>query len=471
MGMGLSKYEPVPKTTLFAFLLLCLLVGSAGGNLVLIGRNVSLTFPDVEANFAPSVKGSGENGVLYVADPTDACAPLTNEVAQGLDSRFALIIRGGCTFDVKVRSAQNAGFKAAIVYDNEDRGSLISMAGNSIAIHIHAVFVSKASGEILKKYSGRTDLELWITPTFKNSIWSIMAISFISLLVVSAVLAMCFFIRRHHIRHERPRVSNVREFRRMSSQLVKAMPSLIFTSVVDDNCTSTTCAICLEDYNVGEKLRLLPCHHKFHAFCVDFWLTTWRSFCPVCKQDARAGIPNIPASEYTPLLYSGAATPSSNAGLSSFCSSMASSPAIQISPRRSQSNCQPYSFSSARSPATQIATMTPHSQSSSFSSACIANPQSSYGHSPAFRIGRSSLDPRNASSHRPQTYLLSSHSLEFPGSSSINSGLASSYILGSSYVSPSNLAASSSRQSYLRHCTESGASLSELASAQSPPGC
>ncbi|XP_065025905.1 receptor homology region, transmembrane domain- and RING domain-containing protein 1-like isoform X3 [Musa acuminata AAA Group] len=464
MGMGLSKYEAVPKTTLFAFLLLCLLVGSAGGNLVLIGRNVSLTFPDVEANFgfsipwggssnhnnihraflifffscvvatklffflcsAPSVKGSGENGVLYVAEPTDACAPLTNEVAQGLDSRFALIIRGGCTFDVKVRSAQNAGFKAAIVYDNEDRGSLISMAGNSIGIHIHAVFVSKASGEILKKYSGRTDLELWIIPTFKNSIWSIMAISFISLLVVSAVLAMCFFIRRHHIRHERPRVSNVREFRRMSSQLVKAMPSLIFTSVVDDNCTSTTCAICLEDYNVGEKLRLLPCHHT---------------------------------------------TPSSNAGLSSFCSSMASSPAIEISPRRSQSNCQPHSFSSARSPATQIATMTPHSQSSSFSSACIANPQSSYGHSPAFRIGRSSLDPRNASSHRPQTYLLSSRSLEFPGSSSINSGLASSYILGSSYVSPSNLAASSSRQSYLRHCTESGASLSELASAQSPPGC
>ncbi|THU72898.1 hypothetical protein C4D60_Mb04t17070 [Musa balbisiana] len=360
MGMGLSKYEAVPKTALFAFLLLCLLVGSAGGNLVLIGRNVSLTFPDVEANFAPSVKGSGENGVLYVAEPPDACAPLTNEVAQGLDSRFALILRGGCTFDVKVRSAQNAGFKAAIVYDNEDRGSLIS------------------------------------------------------------------------------------KFRGMSSQLVKAMPSLIFTSVVDDNCTSTTCAICLEDYNVGEKLRLLPCRHKFHAFCVDFWLTTWRSFCPVCKQDARAGIPNIPASEYTPLLSSGAATPSSNAGLSSFRSSMASSPAIQISPQRSQSNCQPHSFSSARSPATQIATMTPHSQSSSFSSACIANPQSSYGHSPAFRIGRSSLDPRNASSHRPQTYLLSSHSLEFPGSSSINSGFSSSYILGSSYVSPSNLAASSS---------------------------
>ncbi|RWW32832.1 hypothetical protein GW17_00002479, partial [Ensete ventricosum] len=135
--MGVLKYEVVGKFALFAFLLLDLLVGSVGGDVVLIGRNVSLSFPDIEANFvttklflfvcsAPSVKGSGECGVLYVAEPLDACAPLTNEVAEGLDSPFALIIRGGCTFDVKVRSAQNAGFKAAIVYNNEDRGALIS---------------------------------------------------------------------------------------------------------------------------------------------------------------------------------------------------------------------------------------------------------------------------------------------------------------------------------------------------------
>lgn len=146
------------------------------------------------------------------------------------------------------------------------------MAGDSAGIKVHAVFVSKASGEKLKKYAGRTDMELWLIPSFENSAWSIMAISFISLLAMSAVLATCFFVRRHRIRRERPRASRVREFHGMSSRLVKAMPSLIFTAVLEDNCTSVTCAICLEDYRVGEKLRVLPCQHsKFSLTKSNAW--------------------------------------------------------------------------------------------------------------------------------------------------------------------------------------------------------
>ncbi|KAJ0969529.1 hypothetical protein J5N97_022406 [Dioscorea zingiberensis] len=245
-----------------------LLFEFAAGNVVVIGKNVSLSFDDVEANFAGAIKGSGERGVLYIANPLDACTHLTNTVDSDSNPPFALIIRGGCTFDEKVRNAQIAGFKAAIVYDNEDSDVLVAMAGTPGGIHIHAVFVSKASGEKLKEYAGRTDMEFWIIPTFENSAWSIMAISFISLLAVSAVLATCFFVRRHSIRRETPRVP-VREFHGMSKRMVKAMPSLIFTSVLEDNCTSMTCAICLEDYTVGEKIRVLPCRHKFHACCVD----------------------------------------------------------------------------------------------------------------------------------------------------------------------------------------------------------
>jgi E3 ubiquitin-protein ligase RNF13 len=38
------------------------------------------------------------------------------------------------------------------------------------------------------------------------------------------------------------------------------------------------CAICLEDYNEGEDLRVLPCKHDFHTCCVDAWLTTQKKF-------------------------------------------------------------------------------------------------------------------------------------------------------------------------------------------------
>lgn len=75
---------------------------------------------------APGVKASGVNGIVYAAEPLNACSPLTINAVEGLPSPFALVIRGGCAFDEKVKNVQDAGFKAAIVYDNENSGVLVS---------------------------------------------------------------------------------------------------------------------------------------------------------------------------------------------------------------------------------------------------------------------------------------------------------------------------------------------------------
>jgi len=50
-----------------------------------------------------------------------------------------LVIRGRCQFDDKVRNAQNAGFKAAVVYDNEDNGVLVSSNDSDIIFFTIAV--------------------------------------------------------------------------------------------------------------------------------------------------------------------------------------------------------------------------------------------------------------------------------------------------------------------------------------------
>ncbi|XP_010534515.1 PREDICTED: E3 ubiquitin-protein ligase SDIR1 isoform X2 [Tarenaya hassleriana] len=49
-----------------------------------------------------------------------------------------------------------------------------------------------------------------------------------------------------------------------------------------------TCSVCLEQVNVGELVRSLPCLHQFHASCIDPWLRQ-QGTCPVCKFRARSG--------------------------------------------------------------------------------------------------------------------------------------------------------------------------------------
>ena len=43
------------------------------------------------------------------------------------------------------------------------------------------------------------------------------------------------------------------------------------------------CAICLEDYEAGAVLRMLPCRHQYHAACLDKWLAC-KATCPICQQ-------------------------------------------------------------------------------------------------------------------------------------------------------------------------------------------
>ncbi|XP_077238975.1 RING/U-box superfamily protein isoform X1 [Tasmannia lanceolata] len=49
-----------------------------------------------------------------------------------------------------------------------------------------------------------------------------------------------------------------------------------------------TCSVCLEQVNVGELIRSLPCLHQFHANCIDPWLRQ-QGTCPVCKFRAGSG--------------------------------------------------------------------------------------------------------------------------------------------------------------------------------------
>ncbi|KAJ1656253.1 Ubiquitin-conjugating enzyme E2 T, partial [Dispira simplex] len=45
------------------------------------------------------------------------------------------------------------------------------------------------------------------------------------------------------------------------------------------------CPICLCEFQVGEQVRVLPCHHPFHCECIDPWLLYVSTVCPMCKSN------------------------------------------------------------------------------------------------------------------------------------------------------------------------------------------
>ncbi|KAH3758998.1 E3 ubiquitin-protein ligase SDIR1 [Pelomyxa schiedti] len=56
-------------------------------------------------------------------------------------------------------------------------------------------------------------------------------------------------------------------------------------TVNTSNTIVLSCPICLDNLQAGEKVKVLPCLHQFHAECVDRWLVI-KPHCPICKFDA-----------------------------------------------------------------------------------------------------------------------------------------------------------------------------------------
>jgi len=59
--------------------------------------------------------------------------------------------------------------------------------------------------------------------------------------------------------------------------------ALLPTKKEDPYFDQNTCSICLDEYESGEQIRVLPCQHTFHSECIFPWLTERSPTCPLCK--------------------------------------------------------------------------------------------------------------------------------------------------------------------------------------------
>lgn len=74
----------------------------------------------------------------------------------------------------------------------------------------------------------------------------------------------------------------IRNIRAPDAAAVALSPNATHTEKIEK---SLECAICWDDFNKGEEVRMLPCEHKFHPKCIDPWLLDFSGTCPVCRID------------------------------------------------------------------------------------------------------------------------------------------------------------------------------------------
>ncbi|KAL4634001.1 hypothetical protein ACB092_04G165200 [Castanea dentata] len=68
----------------------------------------------------------------------------------------------------------------------------------------------------------------------------------------------------------------------ISNEDLKKLPCFDYEAA-EKGTSCVDCAVCLENFKMGDKCRLLPnCRHSFHVQCIDSWLLK-TPICPICR--------------------------------------------------------------------------------------------------------------------------------------------------------------------------------------------
>ncbi|XP_063793166.1 E3 ubiquitin-protein ligase ARK2C-like [Pseudophryne corroboree] len=88
------------------------------------------------------------------------------------------------------------------------------------------------------------------------------------------------------IEQNRPAV--VEEMHRQNVQALQLKIRFFQSTIIAGDEATQSCAICLMQYQDGERVSTLPCSHKYHPSCILQWFAT-HSSCPLCRGECIPG--------------------------------------------------------------------------------------------------------------------------------------------------------------------------------------
>lgn len=245
-----------------------------------------INIDDLTAAFGPRLPDSGFIGFIKSAEPIHGCTPIIRPPNVSFvepKQWIALIMRtptkyGNCSFDLKVFNAQNAGYSAVIIYNSESDSLIRMSSSGAYKIFIPSVFIGRSSGILIDSaytYKNKT----LVIITNDDADLSYLLIPFICVVSVCFIIAISIFIVKFAIHFYRLRKN------RFPKSALKKIP----TKKYQKTDKYDTCPICLNEYEEGVKIRILPCEHAYHIECIDKWLLRNNRFCPVCKRRVLPG--------------------------------------------------------------------------------------------------------------------------------------------------------------------------------------
>lgn len=262
---------------------------AAGDALVVVAPlDIAGVYYHVTASFGPQTfPGVGVPGNVTIPQPAHGCTAPANDVA----GTIVLATRGECDFIDKVRTAQTAG-ALAVVVANDQGDHLFKMYSSdedTTDVLIPSVFVTTATGNALPGSSivlnatGEYDFgdDDFMHPYFFMAIVLLgLSVTLACTLTATLVGYLAVIFKKRRQRSECRRAVQKLKTKNYTAPLLAE-------GETDDG--PTPCTICLEDFCVGEKVKVLPCGHEYHCECIEPWLLEKSSLCPLCKQNITAG--------------------------------------------------------------------------------------------------------------------------------------------------------------------------------------